>query len=316
MTQNYLIIGDDEYLKKKELSGIRDGLLSREERGTNFLAFSASELEQAMAEAATMPFLAEKRIVFLSDIEELTEPGLNTLVSYLESPAPTTVMAMTAPSNYAWKKKAAYNRIAPLVNIKKASSPGGEKMKTRIRSFLKKHDIEISEDAVELITELKGTDSGAVKTALDKLISYSGGERIERGTVERLVGRSITESVYDLVGAITSGDRSKIFAVLEDLYAQRKSAHEVIGYLAWHIRTMQQIQHLLRKGADQKAIAKDLGYSPYYTKKLISASRGYDAPKIKVWNELLTEADLSGKTGAMDAETALELLLIKLSGCG
>lgn len=309
MAQNYLIVGNDEYLKGREVARIKADQQSSKDEKADCTSFSGGEIESIMADAGTMPFLSPKRVIVVNDISELDQNGAKTLLSYLKNPSESTVLIMTAPGSY--KKKKDFKKLKEFTDVINVQTPKGYHLEKRIRSYFKKHSLAISSGAVKLMVELKGEDSAAVKNASDKLISYSNGKTIETGDVDKLIGRSVTESVFKLVDALDIKDKKRAFNVLRDLYAEGKRSYEIIGTLVWHLRIMKRIVFLEMKGKSENFIAKDLGYSRGYVRRLMGKARKYTPERISLWQNALLEADLNSKTGTSQ-EVAMDMLLIKL----
>ncbi len=93
------------------------------------------------------------------------------------------------------------------------------------------------------------------------------------------------------------------------LYDQKKQPQEIIGYLAWYLRTIGKIVFLSDKTSSVREIASKIKYSPAYTKRLMDQSKKYSAEKLDGWVELLLKTDRDIKTGKKAANLALEELI-------
>ncbi|MFA6637153.1 MAG: DNA polymerase III subunit delta, partial [Candidatus Omnitrophota bacterium] len=222
MPENFIISGDDVYLRAKEEKKIRDKFLSKEEIGLNFSVFGPDEAVKAIDELATAPFLADKRVVVIREIENVPADVFPLLTAYLNNPAPAGVLVLTAGSEF--KKKPHYREIAKKAAGISAEKLTPQKIKSGIKTFFKKENIDISDDAVDLIFELKGSDPAGIINELEKLAAYSDGEKIELATIEKMVGRSVVDTVYKLVDAIDQRNAKLAFRILEDLAYQKKQA--------------------------------------------------------------------------------------------
>ncbi len=310
MSTNFLIIGDDNYIREKEESKIKNKFLSPGEIDLNFSAYTPEKIEEIMDSLHTMPFLADNRVVLIKAAENLTEEFEKSISLYLENPYKTSILVVSAGNNV--KKTSFFKNASKNMAVILADKPTEEDIKKWIPSFFKKEGIEISHQAVNLIVELKGNDTQAVKIELEKIAAYSGGKRIEEEDVRTLIGRSVKDTVFDLVDAINRKSSVWVFKILNDLYDQKKQPQEIIGYLAWYIRIMQKINLFSGKGYDVQNISRELGYSMSYTKKLIDESKKYPIKRINKWLNELLDADRDIKTGKNQPDTAIETLLVNL----
>ncbi len=309
---NYLIIGDDEYMREAEAGRIRDKFLSSGEVELNYSAHRPDDIEGIMDSLGTMPFLAERRVVLVKDAHGLSDGAAETVLSYLTDPSGTSVLVLSSDGSFKKKKKKYYGRLSGLVDIIPADKPTPSTIKKWIRNFFKKEGVEITPGAVDLIVELRGSDAAGVRAELEKLVCFSGGESIEAAHVEQLVGRSVKDDVFKLVDAVNTRDAGWAFRVLRDLCDRKKQPHEIIGYLSWYTRIMQKIALLSGRGIGPEGISAELGYNPGYTRRLVGQSKKYPVSRITRWVSLLLEADREIKKGLKPPQLALEMLLVNL----
>ncbi|MFH1309089.1 MAG: DNA polymerase III subunit delta [Candidatus Omnitrophota bacterium] len=307
---NYLIIGDDEYIRENETVKIKNKFLADSETALNYTAYNSENVDGLFDSLQTMPFLAKKRVVLLKKSEQLSKEFIDLIITYLGNPADTSILVLSSDSSL--KEKKYFKQIIPLVQVIKADKPTTLNIREWTRSFFRKQKIEISEEAVDLLVELKGADTAGIKVELEKLVAFSGGEKIEGFHVENLVGRSVKEMVFKLVEAVNTKNALWIFRILNDLYDQKKQPFEIIGYLSWHIKTMRKIKLLDSKGIGLGGIVSELGYSAGYVKRLLYQAKEYSEFKMRAWVSLLFDADQSIKTGLNAPAMAMEVLMVSL----
>ncbi|MFH1837120.1 MAG: DNA polymerase III subunit delta [Candidatus Omnitrophota bacterium] len=307
---NYLIIGEDEYIKQKEIAEIRDKFLSEDQVSLNYSSHEPQDVDNISNSLGTMPFLADKRVILVKDAQELSDRSIETLIAYLKNPFDSSVLILASDNSL--KKKKQYKELSSDLIIKISEAPNENTMRKWIISFFNKEKTTVSPEAVELIVKLVGNDTAKMKMELEKLICFSNGENIEKEQVEELVGRSVTDTVFKLVDAINLGDKKWTFRILNDLYDQKKEPYEIIGYLVWYIRTIKKISGSLQKGSSPERIASEVGYSPAYTRRLSQQAQNYQSDKIEEWISALFQADRDIKTGRKPASLAMEMLLVSL----
>ncbi|MDD5633674.1 MAG: DNA polymerase III subunit delta [Candidatus Omnitrophica bacterium] len=307
---NYLIIGDDEYIRASEISKIRDKYISPKEAELNFSVFSSDNIDAIMDSLETVPFLASKRVTVVKVDKGAGDVFLNAIYAYLKRSMETSVLVLTCDN--AFKDSANYGKLPKEMQIIKADRPDAESMKKWIIGYFKKNGADISREAAELITCLKGDDTSGIKTELDKLLNFASGEKIETSHVEKIVGRTVTDNIFKLVDAINAGDADWAFRILKDLYDQKKQSFEILGYLGWHIKMVQNMVLYSSKGMGIDRIAAEMKYSPFFVKKLYDQAKKYSKKKIERWTLLVLETDKDIKTGKKEANMAIEMLIVNL----
>jgi len=307
MPNNYLIIGDDEYFRGRELSRLRDKYLSEGEIELNYSVYGPGEMDGVMDSLGTMPFLAENRVVLVKDAEDLSEDGAKTLISYLKNPMETSVLLISAGASMSREKF--YRELSGGLEVVRVDKPKPYELKKRVSAFFRNEKVDIAPRAVDLLIELKDDDTTGLKEELEKLAAFSEGARIEPDDVRRLVGRSARETVFTLVDAINARDAGKAFRTLEELYEQKKRPEDIVGYIGWYLRGMQKVVLLKGRGSGEAAITAETGMKPWQVRKFIDQSRKYTPEKIDNWVRVLYETDRSIKTGRKKPALAIEMLL-------
>ncbi|MBD3380532.1 MAG: DNA polymerase III subunit delta [Candidatus Omnitrophica bacterium] len=312
MSHNYLITGNDPYIREREIKRIRGKYLSPGEEELNYSVYGCEDIDGIMDSLGTMPFLADKRVVLVKDAGDINESALETLLNYLSSPSDTGVLVIAGEFD---KRKKAYKELSSAMEVLRADKPDAETVKGWIRKYFKREGIEISSDAVEIIAELKGDDTIGIKAELEKLAGFAEGGRIEASHVQQLVGRSVADTVFDLVDAINARKSEWVFGILKDLYDNKKQPQEILGYLGWYLRMMQKIALLSGRGVPSEGIVRELGYKPGYARRLLRQARDYPVKRIEKWTRAVYETDRDIKTGKRDAVLAMEMLMVEfLSG--
>jgi len=307
---NYLVTGDDTYIREKEVLKIKERFLDPASSKLNYAVHPGTNIEDSLDSLRTIPFLSSKRVALIQDAHQISAGDAQQIETYLKNPSRTGILVLSADSSFCGKKYC--KKICSLVEIVKADKPTASTMKRWIHVFFEKEKIEISQEAVQLIVELKGTDTVGIKEELEKLVSFSGGDKIETCHVERLIARSAREMIFKLADAVTERDAVWVFRILADLYAQKKKPHEIIGYLGWYTKIMKKILLLSARGTPTNRIAAELGYSSGYVRRLEDRARKYSGKKIADWGSFLFETDKEIKTGRKKPETAVEMMLVSL----
>ena len=305
---NYLIIGNDRYIKDTEEKKLKKKFLSQDEMDLNYSVCGPDNIEEIMSSLETIPFLSDKRVVHVKDLHLMADEHVDILSGYLEKHNYINVLILTAEPNF--KKTKSYKKISKFVELIKADAPDANTLRSWIRSFFKKSDIQIDDNAIDLLVELKGTDTSLIRMELEKLLQFSSGDTIRADHVSELVGRSVRETIFALVDSINDRNIEGVFKILNDLYAQKKQSAEILGYLGWYIRIIQRIKFLLLEGQGESQIASDLGYSVYYVRRLIPQAKKYSYDTVRKWITGLYESDLAIKRGKNSPNLALETLVV------
>ncbi len=306
---NYLIIGDDAFIREKEISRLKEKFLSKDEVDLNFSTYFPHNIDEIINSVETMPFMAEKRIVLVKESQNFPDSGVDALTAYLEKPAKQAILILAADSSF--KKSKIFKGISKHFEIIEANKPGNVDLRKWIKMFFNKEKISITDRAVDLILNFKGDDTQGIRMELEKLACFSSDGKIDVADIEAIVNKGVKENVFKLVDAVNSKNSEWVFKILNDLYDLKKQPQEIIGYMSWYFKIIQKILLLSGRSLGAQSIASELGYSPGYTKRLCEQAKKYSKEKVKRWTIAIFRTDNDIKTGRCQGRLALEMLFVE-----
>src|ERR1051325_5813762 len=109
----YVVHGAEAFLKRQAVTEIIDKVLGNADRSLAFSEYDGSawvELASVLDDLRTLPFLAERRLVFVRDADTFITNHRQALEDYLENISPTGVLLIECrsfPGNTRLAKRAA-----------------------------------------------------------------------------------------------------------------------------------------------------------------------------------------------------------------
>ncbi|MCK4859288.1 MAG: DNA polymerase III subunit delta [Candidatus Omnitrophica bacterium] len=308
----YLINGEDEFLKKKEISQIEKGLFSSPlQKDFNYAVFDAKEtgIEEVIKTAKILPWQVSYRLTVVHNIEFLKSPQQNILISYLLHPAPRTIFILTSVKI---DKREKLYQVVPktgkVINVGFSPSHIEQWIKQKIGESGKA----ISFADTSFLKQKAGVNSQNLAQNIDKLISYVGGRtEIKKEDIEDVVSRDNLNTIFDLTAAISKKDKTDALNVLNNLFSQGKKAGEIVAMLFWQVNRLWRGKQILEQGQREK-LGKELNIPPFFLKGFIDSLKNFSLTELKRNIELLAKTDLQIKTTATKTELILEILVIKL----
>lgn len=229
----YLLVGEDDYLRRRAEGMIVEAALEPPERGLNLTVLSATEAsaEEVLESVRVLPFMANRRVVVVREAERFfTERTLpEALQHYLKNPNPQGILVLSASGK--WPRKDQKEWLYDL-------TPSGRgEVLYWIRRFAAEKGMKISPGALTLLRELVGDDLMALSNEVEKLALFKGeGGVVEEGDVQEVVADVRVASVFELVEAMEEGDLKRGLAVLEKIWAQGEPSPKILGAIAWRLR--------------------------------------------------------------------------------
>ena len=146
---------------------------------------------------------------------------------------------------------------------------------------------------------------------ISKLIGACEDDSIDMALIDEVMMGDSDKFVFNLVDALTAGDRGKALELTENIIREGDSVMGTLALLTKQFEIMYDSLELSDKGMSMAAMAKETGVNEYRFKKAYSAARGYGKKTIKSLLVSLYDIDKDIKNGNMEGDVALELFAIK-----
>jgi DNA polymerase-3 subunit delta len=330
----HVLIGEDNYSLRQALEEIRKSVGDATALMTNttILDGKSVTLEQLHSAGETVPFLADKRLVIVEGLLERFEssgrpgrkrtPGraesseeCRTLAEVMKSVPPFTEMVVISGRIKAGNpllhelSKVAKARSFPLLKYAQLS----QWVERRIREA----GSSISPSALTALVRFVGNDLWSMANEVDKLVLYNGGQHIGEADVKAVVSSAREERVFALADAVLEFRAAAAQSVLQHLFQQGMAPVQLLVMLSRQVRIILQMKELRAQGRSRGDIQSKLGLtSEFALRKAWEQADKYAPARLRELYHRLLETDISIKTGRMDGEIALNVLITELGHRG
>ena len=179
-----------------------------------------------------------------------------------------------------------------------------ESDKQKIASYLKNP----AKDSIFIITTRKDPNAkGKLNIAAKRYAKCIDFPTLERGN------NLSQDSAYRLIDEISSKRQRPALKTASSLMQAGKSAHEILGLIAWHMRRLGKVKVLLKRGGTKEEVARDLRLSYNIAQKIINQARNFTLDEIRRAQRLLIETDKGIKKSISTPEVMVEMLIMRLS---
>lgn len=320
-----LLLGDEPYLRdecRKHLierfvpAAARDWALSRYSaaRGESFAALEQSQ---------TLPMLATQQVVFLEDLESLEKLGeknrdaaVERLQTYLDSPAPFTVLVLEATGldqRMKLAKLLGEKTLVVEVGLGEDQDRRQSAAAALARSLAKEQGIEFENGAAEDLAEAVAADLMRLKTEIDKLVTYVGRrQQISRQDVAAMVISEKSTTVWALTDVLATGNSKVALEFLDRLLRDGEEPLQMLGALTWMYRKLIEASELKGITHGYQA-ARALGMRPEQAELALRAGRKIPRAQLLAGLGALQRADDRLKRGGEDTRAIMEFLLSELT---
>lgn len=310
----YLLVGPERFLRDTAARSITEvaihGTPLREFNETSF-NLQRDSVQSAIAAAEQLPMMSERRVVRIRDFGRLRDSDEETLIRYLNNPAPSTVMIFIA-DDLDKRKKATKALLDNCVIVDFPPLKDGE-AKAWARTRLKELKVTVDDAVLSEIINLVGTDVQTLFNEIDKLASaVADTGRITPEIVDELIGRSRELSNFDLGDHLLAHNRKRALETLYRLLDDGAEPVMLIGLIAGNYHRLALAKALLAKGGREE-VFRNISMPPFKRDAYIANLQRNDAAKIARGIQLTAAADLAIKTSQATPRLQLEMLVCELS---
>jgi DNA polymerase-3 subunit delta len=127
--------------------------------------------------------------------------------------------------------------------------------------------------------------------------------------VRLLVPDGSESSIFDFVDALASRRLGPALKLLHELLADGAAATYLLFMIGRQVRILLGVADLVPRRMSPEAIATEMGQKPFVIKKAMSQARLFEPSALQRLHDRLVELDHWSKTGRIEPEAALELLV-------
>lgn len=312
----YLIFGKEDLLLERALRRLRDMVL--EAGGGQELDFDTFEGPSAsgddiVAAANTMPFLSERRMVIVRDVDRMPVDQHPPLVAYAENPAPFSVLVLVASSLA--KNTRLYKTLERVGAVSEFAAPRNSELPGWVISLFKSMDRQLPRDAAEVLVRAVGKDLRRLQSEADKIVAYAGERKsLTREDVEAVVAETAAPSIFEFLDAMGSRDCETALKLLAGLMAAGESINGVHAMAVRHVRSLMSLTALRERGTPEKDLATELRMAPWQIRTIARQAAGFSDEELIAALKAAAEAEARMKTSQGDPRLVFERWL--LATCG
>jgi DNA polymerase-3 subunit delta len=323
----YILHGDDEFAMEEFISGIvaKMGDESTAEMNTTLLDGKTFTMDSLVSATYAMPFLAERRLVILNDpLGEIKSPKTREKFKItLESIPPTTglVLRISRPLVSERDKRRGIRHW-----LQEWAVNQGSRVYIREFPLLKQHEMVgwIQNKATELggnfshqaalqLADYVLNDPRLATQEIHKLLAYVNYSRqVEPDDVIRLTPYAAEGDVFKMVDALGNQDAPTATRMLHRLM-EVDDPLRLFGMIVRQFRMLIQTRELLDAGQGEGIIARELKTYPFIARKMIVQARNFSTQALERIYHRLLETDEAIKTGQMEGDVALDILVTSLT---
>lgn len=309
--QIYLLYGEERYLRRQYRQKLQTALCSDGDT-MNVHYYSGKDIPvgEIIDLAETLPFLAERRVIFISD-SGLFKSGGEKLAEYLASPCESTYFVFT--ESEVDKRSKLFKTVQSKGYAADFTVQDESTLKRWIAGTLGRDGKKITENTVQLIISKTGTDMDNIQMELEKLICYCmDRDVVTDADVEAVCTTRISNHIFDMINAIADRKQKAALELYYDLLALKEPPMRILFLIARQCNMLLQAKEMKLKGHDNRTIGSRLGVPPFIAQKVLNQASKFKTSTLRRAVQQCVEAETAVKTGRMNDMMSVEILIMSV----
>lgn len=309
---HYLFHGANDLARSEAVAALR-ALIPAEVQDFNLLTLDGRKLKPAALIAAcdAIPFLHDRRMVVVEDAVKHLKAGTarDEIQKYLPNVPPTTDVVWVEHDDFD-KRSSVFTLLKKLAQVREFLPLEGAEMTRWLAERAQRQETKIAPDAAALLLEWVGNDGRALANEIAKLAAYVGPKAmINVQAVRLLVADDSESSVFGFVDALAARRLGAALQLVHNLLDEGQAPIYLLFMVGRQVRLLLAVSELLQARMRPDAMAAQLGQKPFVVKKAVDQAARFTPAVLMTLHDRLTQLDHWIKTGRIEPETALELLV-------
>lgn len=304
----YLLYGEERYLKYQYTAKLKEALCENDEMNTHLYEGKDINVGEIIDLAETLPFLAERRVIFLKN-SGLFKSGGDKLAEYLTNPNETTYFVFT--ESEIDKRTKLFKTLSANGLVVEFGTQDENTLKRWVAGILAKEGKKITDQTCTYFLTKTGTDMQNIQMELEKLICYClDREVITNADIDAVCTTRLQDRIFEMVEYAAGHQPQKAINLYYDLLALKVEPIKILVLLSRQFNLMLQAKELKNKGFASKDIASKIGVPPFAVKKYLDQASKYKSSELRAALERCVSMDQAVKSGNLDGKMSVELLIL------
>jgi len=309
----YLLHGPESLLADEAERMIVEAAVPADHRAFDLDVLYGAETtaREVVDRASSFPLGGERRAVVVREAEKI--PDRKGLKSYIEHPAPSTVLVLsTLKADFKEHPFLAAKEHAVLVALRPLRE---SELPAWITDRVRRAGRSIDPAAVEMLVARMRPSLLEFRQEIEKLLLFAADRpAVTADDVLALVGDTKEFNIFELQKAVAAADEHRAMQILQKLLDGREEAVGMIAALARFYGILWRLQDLRRRNLPPERMAQELGVPPYFLREYAEALRRLPPGRVEEAIDALTEADERLKSTGGTDEEVLTVLVVRLLG--
>lgn len=301
-----VLSGTNDFLRRQTLTGlVNDFIAQFGDLGVERIDAGDVEFGRLLESVSSLPFLAEKRMLLVSDISNNKYAG-DKIDELLESVSDSTDVIFDEPKFD--RRSKLYKTLKSKTDFREFNELDEQGLANWLVDDAKQRGGSLTRSDAVFLVKRAGPNQMGLSQELDKLLSFD--VNISRKTIEELVEPMPSSTVFELIDAAFSGNHKKALELYQDQRKQQVEPQAIMGMIAWQVHAIAVVK--FNDNKDPGSIASGAKLNPFVVRKTLGLIGKKSNKDIAELVSRTLELDVRLKSEPIDADEAIQHFLLTI----
>lgn len=315
----YFFYGDEQFLLENKIKAIKKKCISSDLADFNYAEFRGKDfsVEDVLASAMAYPVMSDRKLILLKNSGFLSNPKSREFkeIKELCENVPEYLCLVIAESNFEKKKEGSIKFIESCGGIVRFDFMPPAQIERWLEGRFEKCEKRIYPKELTAMVRRCGGSLQNVNNEFIKLINYMGDrQKVTAEDIENVVLKTVDVAVYDIIDHIINNQPAKVMEDCKELLDHKTEPIVIMSAISSKLSDLLAAKTLSAEGVLPAEMGKYLECLPqeWLINKTIAQSRRFGEKYLRRMVKKSFDYDLKVKTGLLDKEIALQLLITDL----
>ena len=317
---DYLLYGNENYILDSFINKFKDAFSKNGMLSVFVYNENNFDEEKVSFKLAENPFMCEKKLIILDKVKVFKNKNLDNIVEAINANQNINVILIIEleedndkNKNYKIDKRTKlYKLVSEIGYVCECSNLNDDGLKLFIKNILESNQKAIeSTKTLFYFIEKCGNNLYNIKNELEKLISYVGDENIiTKDDIDNIVSETVEAQVFKMIDYINKKDLNNALRLYADLVWVNYPKNQILSLFVRNYLQILTVIDLKENEKTNKEIMEYMKIQNWQLENIIKSSRSYKKEDILKKLKRINEIDIMNKTGLLDENIMIELLMI------
>ena len=322
----YFLHGEESFFINTLVDHLENELLDESQKSFNQYLLYGKEIDinQIIATARKFPMMGDHQLIVVREAQDIKDwkksQSIEALIHYLRTPVPSTILVFAYQQKSLDKRSKLFKTLITTTVMMEAKKIYDNQIEPWIQNYLDTKSLQMTQKGIMMLSENIGNNLQRLSIEINKLaMNIPKGVEINEQHIQNYVGINRDYNIFELQKAVSFGDYSKAYRIVEyfTLNLNKNPFVITIGQLFNYFNKILIIHQSSVK--EKHHIASAIGVNPFFVGEYLNASKRYSLSIVLRNIEFIHDADLKfkgikpfvsskGKEGALLKELIFKLM--------